>query len=325
MEDFTDILACWELQGVRPREDLRPAGSPERMLRRTVFESPDGAALVLEEIAPRDLERKVRIARTLATLAAQGLTRIVPYLPPRRGAVDGSAVCEVRNRFWQLRPYVRGQPLPRPGFGADAWRGQALAEFQVALRAVTPALETRVPQPAAFSWVQYVRTIGGWLDQRQPGLGRRLAAATRAVAERLEPVYAALPTAFVHGDFHPLNVIWQERDAVAVIDWEFCGRRVEAHDAALLLGCVGFDEPDHLVGALAQAFLVRTGTAGLYSGESREHLVDLVIAIRFGWMREWVFRKAGSAIQLELDYLALLLRHRDTLTRTWSAWLAGEP
>ena len=49
------------------------------------------------------------------------------------------------------------------------------------------------------------------------------------------------------------------------------------------------------------------------------HLFDLVLALRFAWLSDWLRRSDGDMIELETVYIDLLLRNRVTLIHCWEA------
>jgi len=47
-------------------------------------------------------------------------------------------------------------------------------------------------------------------------------------------------------------MILSRTGAEALIDWEFCGLRPEMYDAALVVGCLGMEDPRSLTGDLVK-------------------------------------------------------------------------
>ena len=127
-----------------------------------------------------------------------------------------------------------------------------------------------------------------------------------------------LPVAFCHGDYHPLNVIWGEQDILSVIDWEFSGIKPESYDLVNMVGCLGIEHPASLVRDLVRNLIAQLKAADLYAPVSWDSFVDFVVAMRFAWLSEWLRKDDREMIDLELDYMALLLNNRDMLSREWS-------
>jgi len=131
------------------------------------------------------------------------------------------------------------------------------------------------------------------------------------------PVYEKLPVAFCHGDYHPLNVIWSANDIKGVIDWEFCGFKSEIYDAANLIGCVGVENPQSLIGDLVKSFIADLKKANIISKKSWKYLLEFIVALRFAWLAEWLRREDAEMIRLELDYLRLLIDNKNILQKAW--------
>ncbi|NLG28014.1 MAG: aminoglycoside phosphotransferase family protein [Chloroflexi bacterium] len=306
------VLAHWGLAYAGLCEDVALAGSPERSLQRAAVRADDGQVYVLERVAPGRRLVKARIAETLAFLERQGLRRINPYLR----CASGAYLANEGSDLWQISRFVQGTPLDRPGYLHDGWRGEALAGFLGDLR----ALAVHVP---------------GYLDAEPFDLGRfiiHLVKRTHAhhpqVLERLRPIVVTLecellptlwhqPLAFCHGDVHPMNVIWAPHDIAAVIDWEFAGEKPEGYDLALLLGCVGVEDPDALTGALATGLLDGLQGVGYLAARGWALLPELTLATRLVWLAEWLRARDAEMVELELDYIALLHAQLDALRSAW--------
>lgn len=298
----------WGLDIVRRRVDIPLAGSPERSAWRGVLETRDQRLFVLERIHSAMYDRKQRIARTLQVLYDRGLRRIIPYLPDR----DGDPLPLIRHGLWQLSPYIGGVVLNRPAYATDGWRGDEAGEFLAQLHrfASPPPVET--PSPV-FSIARYIEDLLTTLQRRHP-----------AVADRYRPFVAHLrttlflhiddlPRGFCHGDVHPINIIWGRRSIRAVIDWEFCGIQPEIYDLANLLGCLGIEDPGSLDGPFACRLIDRLRRSAVYQEASWKALPDLMLAIRFGWLSEWLRKGDQPMIHLEADYMAILMRRTQDL------------
>ena len=312
----TDLLVAasrrWGINLVRLRPDLALAGSPERTVWRSVTEANDGRLFVLEKIPSRVYARKRRIAATLHRLVDHGLQQVVAYLPD----IDGEAIALINeggwHGLWQLCPYVAGTPLKRPDYVMDEWRGNAAADFLIQFQNICNDHHFARDE-APFSVVTYCRNLFATIADCHP----ELTAAYRPFMDHLEahcfPIHDQLPMGFCHGDFHPLNNIWGRQDIRAVIDWEFCGIKPEIYDLANLLGCLGMEDPRGLTGPFADRLIHRLRKANIFSDASWNALPDLMLAIRFAWLSEWLRKNDRPMIRLEADYMTLLLRHRSTL------------
>ncbi|MCB2144953.1 MAG: aminoglycoside phosphotransferase family protein [Deltaproteobacteria bacterium] len=292
----------------RLRPDLPLAGSPERTVWRSVVETSGKRQLVLEKIPSNIYGRKRRIAGVLQELSDRGLSQTAPYLPD----AGGEFIPLVDHGLWQLCPYVGGVVLDRPAYVMDGWRGDAVADFLIGLHAIChrdPAVFDTPP----FSVSAYIRDLFAALSQRDQKVAERYRPFMDHLGKRFFSVHDRLPTRFCHGDLHPINIIWGERSIRAVIDWEFCGIKPEAYDLANLLGCLGMEDPKSLAGPFVSRLISRLRSSGPFSDESWDTLPDLMLALRFAWLSEWMRKKDQPMIRLEADYMSLLLDHRQDL------------
>ncbi len=302
----------WGIHLSHRRLDLALAGSPERSAWRSVVAADDGRLYVLEKIPSPVYQRKRRIAASLQRLVAHGLRQVVAYLPD----IDGEAIVLIHegtwHGLWQLSPFVAGVDLNRTTYGLDGWRGEAAAQFLMDLNRM-PTDHHAETDGTPFSIVAYCRNLFARLVDRHP----TIAATFRPFMNHLEahsfPVHDRLPMDFCHGDYHPLNIIWGEKSIRAVIDWEFCGIKPEIYDLANLLGCLGMEDPRNLTGPFAERLIHCLRKAGIFSDASWQALPDLILAIRFAWLSEWLRKDDRPMIGLEADYMALLLSRQTPL------------
>lgn len=313
---MVELLPLWGLTPGRLRTDVGLPGSPERCLSRQAVEDGDGKVWVLERLRPGQDVRRERIGRALAHLAGAGLP-VPAYLPAR----DGSYCAERDGCAYQLSPFADGDPLPRPEFILDGARGEGLGRFLAGLRHASPHLDGFDAEPD-FRLEGYVNDLMAALATRRPDLHDVLLPTLPALLPLFEN-WDALPRSFCHGDFHPLNVIWRGRSVGAVIDWEFAGIRPVLFDAANCLGCVGIEDPPALVRGLAASLLLTLRDAGCLDRDSLALLPELVLAMRFAWMSEWLRRRDEDMIGLEARYMRLLANSLDTLLPAWEK-LLGE-
>jgi homoserine kinase type II len=218
--------------------------------------------------------------------------------------------------FWQASRFVPGTTLHRPGYVFDKWRGEAMAAFLIHLHKRSRNLPKPLLTPP-FSILAYIDTLKHQIRDRETKLFESLTPVLGYIENHLAPVHDTLPTAFCHGDFHPLNLIWAESHIKAVIDWEFSGTKPEGYDAATLIGCIGMETPEALTGPLVTAFVERLKAAAILSEKGWLALPALTIAIRFGWLAEWLRNRDTEMIELELVYMNLLMHHADDLKTIW--------
>jgi len=311
-EFLKNVTQLWQVRLKKLHRNIPIPGSPERSIFRVILEDKDGNFFVLEQIGPQSLENKKHIAATLNLLARENMARVQPYLDAEKGGF----VVEYKNNFWQISPFVQGVALDREKYMYDKWRGPALAAFLIELRRKSRNLPSFYPRNV-FSLKDYARKL-----IREINLyNKNIKAGVNDVAGFLEkdfmPVYEKLPVAFCHGDYHPLNVIWSADDIKCVIDWEFSGYKSELYDVANLIGCVGVEDPQSLMGELVKNFIADLKEAKIISKKSWKYLVGFIVAIRFAWLSEWLRRKDTEMIRLELDYMRLLIDNNNILQKAW--------
>lgn len=191
-----------------------------------------------------------------------------------------------------------------------------MAEFLIGLRQKSRNLPEGL-QSRNFFILDYIDTLSNRIREKEPNLFKTIATFVRFVKTHLAPVHDAIPVAFCHGDFHPLNMIWAENAITAVIDWEFSGTKPEIYDAATLIGCMGMETPDALAGPLVTAFVRDLKASDILAQQSWAALPAFMVAIRFGWLSEWLRNRDTEMIELETVYLNLLVKHTDDLKNIW--------
>ena len=311
-ENLGSVAAQWGIEIKRRLPGADIEGSPERSLFRTVLEDTAGHRYILEHIPAKSEEIRTRIASTLAFLKQQGLTRVRPYL----AGPDKHYILKHRGFLWQMTPFIPGEKLNRQEYIYEQWRGARLADFLIALREKTARLPFFDPaQP--FSVKAYVAQLFQNITRHDPALAQSLQPVMTFLSKNFFRIYGTFPTAFCHGDYHPLNMIWDTNDIKAVIDWEFAGYKPEIYDAANLIGCIGMEHPSALLGNLVAEFIRRIRGSRLIQDISWEYLVEFMVAVRFGWLAEWLRKKDTEMIGLETVYMKLLMEEKARLLQAW--------
>jgi homoserine kinase type II len=305
------VLGSWGIAFSRRRPDIALTGSPERSEFRTAIEDRTGAVFVLERIRPEACDRRRRINTLLRALLKAGVPAVHPYLLNQRE----SSIVEQAGAFWQCMPFIAGEPLPRPDYVFQAWRGRALGDWLVRCRRAVDGLPEL--SQGTFSIRDYCRSLHARLLRVRPAVAEELREALTRLERGLFPVHDSLPTALCHGDYHPLNVIWGDGCLNSVLDWEFMGRKPELYDVANMVGCAGMERPDALLGELVLNLLATVREGNTCQPVSWSWLPDYILALRFAWMREWVLRNDRKMIDLEITYMQLLLDNRDLLRDRW--------
>ncbi len=300
----------WNLAVRRVRRDLQIAGSPDRCELRLVIECDAGRLYVLESLFEADAGHKLEIIACLNFFSEKGMTAIVPYLPSE----NGKYIVNSGGRLWQLSPFVGGVPLARPQYVWDGWRGEAMADFLIQQNALSrdiPYLKTL----SVFSITDYIQKLITQIQAHAPHVLTGIGPVLRFIEKRFMKAHDRLPVSFCHGDFHPLNVIWSPDGIHAVIDWEFLGIKPQLYDAANLIGCIGIEDPNALLGNLVRRFILGLKQSQWISSAGWDVLIEFVIAIRFAWLSEWLRHEDLEMIALETDYMNLLADNADVLKK----------
>lgn len=308
--DHQVILEQWGYDLVRTRNDLLIAGSPARSARRAALECQSGLCLVLEAISANHRPRREFQCEALHFLSQAQ----VSFIHPWEKTLKGTWGTVYDGLFWLVRPFVPGVQLPRETYGADSWRGELAARFLTEMARVSqlPEMPGHDSQQAFFL-NRYIRALLPHIRQRCPALEKDLQPILDKLHDFLE-IEESLGLSFAHGDFHPGNIIWGEPQTInSVIDWEFCGWKNACYDAANLLGCLGMDEPALLTGPMAMAFIDGMRPLILQNENTWHFLPETIAALRFAWLREWVFRSDTDLIRQELDFIWLILDNLELL------------
>lgn len=317
-EDLTPIAALFGLEMTRTREDLFIPGSPERCIWRAVIEDSKLRTWVIERIGGSQKNRRERIGSILHRLGAKGLE----FVPAYR-AVGNSFVAEAAGALWQASPYVAHLPLPRPHYVQDTWRGQAIGTMLARLHAaatadktIMTALRSAAQQDGLPTMPDYIEELMDTVSRRHPEVHARLKPIYSFLKPSLE-AWHELEPAPAHGDTHPLNILWGPDEIAGLIDWEFVSMRPRLYDAANCIGCVGIEDPQALGNGLVPELLQSARTNELLTQDSGRCLFELMLAIRFAWLSEWLRKKDREMIELELDYMELLLEHARDIKKLW--------
>jgi homoserine kinase type II len=295
-----EVLRRWDIDGAEIFPHVSVQGSPERSLYRTVVETIDGHRFVLEQLDGAVFDKKSAIARTIDYLFHRGLT-VCPYCKGN----NGQWVQHHCGTCWQLAPLLEGVPLDRETYWMEGWRGEAAARFLGDL--ATATRDWTVETDEVFSVRRYIDALMSSIGAHAPELLPRIAPVAAFLRRHLYPVLEGTPLGFCHGDPHPINTIWGKDRILAVIDWEFCGWKPLLYDAALVVGCVGAEAPGAKNGAFISEFLKILRNLDLFSADLWARLPLLVLAVRFGWLSEWLRRNDSDMVDFELFYMGLLM------------------
>jgi len=90
------------------------------------------------------------------------------------------------------------------------------------------------------------------------------------------------------------------------------------YDLANMLGCLGMEDPNALLGPLAVDLVARLRDQNYLDVLSWRLLLDYMIALRFAWLSEWLRYRDAKMVELEFTYMKLLIENKPLLLKAWS-------
>ena len=84
-----------------------------------------------------------------------------------------------------------------------------------------------------------------------------------------------------------------------------------------MVGAVGFKNPDALIESFTCRFVGRLRDEARLDSLAWEIFFDLVIAIRFNWLTEWIRTNNENARDMEMLYMNLLTAQKDYIRKKW--------
>ena len=304
----------WGIDFSRVREDVKIQGSPERTLSRGVIEDIHGNLFLVEKFALEKGVARQRIARALVQFRGRGLSQATGGIP----GDGGECVRPFGHGMFQITPFLEGTPLPRPQWLMSHTRGEEMGQFLIHMGACA-ANSVKTLGFSSFYLGPYIRKLAGEMAEHHPLQLRRYSPFLGYLEKEFMAAEGGLPLGFCHGDFHPLNIIWEGERIKGVIDWEFAGFKPLVYDAANLMGCAGMEHPEQgLVGPMALAFLNGIRQSPVLGPALGEWFFDYVLALRFAWLAEWLRNEDKEMLEREAEFMGVLLRYKDDLRQTWN-------
>ena len=299
-----------EIKKVRPEFDIQ--GSPERSLSRAVIETVTGRLFLLEKFSREKFAVRERVSLTIDHLNRHGLTQALSGKKTKQGLF----LPFFKENYFQISPFLDSTGLARPGWLASAAIGKNMAMFLIQMdRASQNLLEQILFQP--FSIKIYIQKLFADMKVHDTKIYDLYAPFLEFLEQDFMDAHDHLPKKFCHGDFHPLNVLWDGNRIRAVIDWEFTGLKPDCYDAANLLGCAGIENPEGLGMPMVTAFLRQIKSADIISPIGWQYFPEYILALRFAWLSEWLRKKDRQMLKLEADYMDVLIRHMEELRSIW--------
>jgi len=318
-DDMMNLLNQWNISYHQTLAQYDITGSPERTLFRTVVGDSTGEKYILEMIPQNKKDHKVYISQVLQKLKDTQMPYIYPYLKTKTNEYFA-----IENEmYWQLRPYIVGIPLDRSQYFKDAWRGKKTASFLANLKTKATNLDLALFKHS-FSLKKYVLDMISTMKHHNPNELQKVQSILSYLKEGFFQIYDSIPLCFCHGDVHVLNIIWSEDDIRCIIDWEFCGIKIELYDIANFLGCIGIEHPMGLVQNISLSFINEIYENNLISSKGSIYLIDCMIALRFAWLAEWFRKQDHEMISLEITYMNLIMNQKKFIAQKWNESIGEE-
>ncbi len=297
--NYSKILKCFRVDFKKTVLEVEIQGSPERCIYRIAVEDVNGDIYILEQISPRQRKHKQLIIDSIKYLQLNGFKYAYPYI--------GNKIVECDNSLWQLAPFIENFGLERPKYIYDQWRGEAVSNIILDLKKSAAGIS--FPKQA-FSIKNYIRCLMVQIEKNNGELFAQLQHVKDYLENSFFEYHDSLQTEFCHGDLHPINILWDRNSIKGVIDWEFLGYKPALYDIANFAGCVGIENPGALTGRLLKTLTAILISKNFTEEKSWEYFLDLIIAIRFAWLSEWLRKADSEMIELELVYMNLLIKNK---------------
>lgn len=206
-------------------------------------------------------------------------------VPPAIKDREGMEIQELAGRPACLIRFLPGVSLSHPTVAQARAAGEAMGAMHGALADFTP---TRVNSMGVDTWLPLFERCGRALDEIAPGFHDRLGRATEMVVRGWPG--DTLPTAAIHADLFPDNVLMQGERVTGLIDFYFACTDVRAYDLAVMRSAWSFDASgSRHDAAIADALVAGYEAAFGLSADERANLDRLAAGacIRFTLSRAW--------------------------------------
>ncbi|MCP3898416.1 MAG: phosphotransferase [Desulfobacteraceae bacterium] len=302
----------WNIEFKCTRDDIDIEGSPERTLSRVVIQDTAGNLFLLEEFVKDKYQIRKNVATAIEFLNNNGLKQALPY----QKSNFGKLLPFYKETCFQISPFLSNTGLDRPDYLASEEMGKNFALFLIDQSKASVDMRKKISFKP-FSIKKYIYKIFSEMNVHDIEVYNKYLPFLKFLEKDFMAEHDKLPTAFVHGDLHPLNVIWDNNEIKAVIDWEFTGFKPDMYDAANLVGCAGIEDPEGLGMPMVMTFIKTLKEHGVISQKGWDMFPEYILALRFAWLSEWLRKKDEEMINLEACYLDILMENMDDLRKIW--------
>jgi homoserine kinase type II len=310
--DFLEwIKAQWGIRFLKVHHGFDIQGSPERSLSRSVVETHDGKLFLLEKFSKEKFSVRNRVSLTIDHLNSHGLTLALGG----KKTTGGDFLPFFKEDCFQITPFIDSTGLDRPGWLSSRDLGSNMAGFLIHMADASRTLLDQISF-SPFSIKDYILELFLQMKAHDSAVYDLYAPFLAFLEKDFMDAHDGLPLKFCHGDFHPLNVLWDQNSIRAVIDWEFVGLKPDCYDAANLVGCAGIENPEGLGMPMVTTFIDRIRT-GIISPAGWRYFPEYILALRFAWLSEWLRKKDRQMLKLEADYMGILVQHMEELRDIW--------
>lgn len=298
-----EILSFWPITFDSPGPEERITGSPNRTEERFLFRDEEGIFYIAEGYSISKQSFQIRQNLLLEFLAENLLGGIHPFYR----TLSGEHGAEVNGLFWQIRPYIPAETLPRESLGQKEEYGLLWGNFLLEMKEKIRETSDPPPMPnAPFYMGDFLPRLEALAERKMPSVRKELDHYTRLLSPFLKWERKA-DGFFAHGDFHPGNILVRDGEIKAVIDWEFAGVKFPGYDMALLTGCLGMDDPANLSGNAVKSLQNLLYTHNYLPEDAWDILPQMIAGTRMGWLGEWLNMEEVSLVRQELTLLSILL------------------
>ena len=229
---------------------------------------------------------------------------VPPAIPDRQGR----EIHELEGRPACLIKFLTGVSVSHPTRTQALAAGAAMGAMHAALGDFAP---TRVNSMGARSWRPLFERCGRDLDAIAPGLHDQVGGALEQV---LAGWPTSLPTAAIHADLFPDNVLMRGDQVTGLIDFYFACTDIRAFDLAITHSAWAFDgHGETYDAAVGQALVEGYGSGFGLTPEERAALPGLAkgACIRFLLSRAWDWLNTpADALVTRKDPLAYWRRYQ---------------
>ncbi|MFW6220600.1 MAG: phosphotransferase [Nanoarchaeota archaeon] len=307
--EYKELLNYYNINFNKILPDIKLNGSPERCLFRICIKDINNKKYILEKIPSQKIKRKQEIIDLIINLNKYNIKETPNFLKSK----NNEYIINFNNSFFQLQEFIEGETLIQPDYLNDSIKGENLAKLLIKIN------KKNIKVKNNFSIKKYIYSIIKTIKLYDYNYYLELFKIIKYLESNLFINYDKIPESFSHGDLHPLNVIWDNEKIKSLIDFEFFSKNLEMYDAANLLGCLGIENPYQLTKeGFSESFIKTIKKENIYSQISYKNFIDLIIAIRFGWISEWFRKNDIEMKKLELDYIKFLIKNKQKIEKYYN-------